>query len=60
MQQLARQYRTGLTLNAIGTTAVLTPTRPTVACSALRRRIRKGTPNCNLLFCAGNQTLRIR
>ncbi len=60
MQQLARQYRTGLTLNAVGATAVLAPARPTVACSALRRRIRKGAPNRHLLFCAGNQTLRIR
>ena len=57
MQEFTRQDRARLALHTLRRTAVLAPTGPTISRLALPRGIGKGTPDRQLLFRSGDQSL---
>ena len=59
MQEFTWQDRARLTLHRLWRAAVLAPTGPTISRVTFPRRIGKGTPDRQLLFRSGDQSLRV-
>ena len=59
MQEFTWQDGARLTLHSLWRAAVLTPTGPTITRVTFPRCVGKGTPDRQLLFRSGDQSLRV-